>query len=81
MKQIALLGSTGSIGIQALHVISQYPQLFRVQSLTANRQFRELAMQARKFKPSKVAIGDKSCYNELKAELVDLDRSEERRVG
>lgn len=73
MKQIALLGSTGSIGTQALHVISQYPQRLRVQSLSANIQFKALAMQARRFKPSKVAIGDKSCYNELKAELADLD--------
>lgn len=69
MKRIALLGSTGSIGTQALQVIASFPQRFRIHSLSAHRQVAELAQQARLFLPSVVAISDESCYNKLKAEL------------
>lgn len=73
MKQITLLGSTGSIGTQALQVIASYPDRFCVRSLSANRQVRELATQARQYRPAAVAIADESCYNELKAELSGYD--------
>ncbi|MDW7650602.1 MAG: 1-deoxy-D-xylulose-5-phosphate reductoisomerase [Bacillota bacterium] len=69
MKKISLLGSTGSIGTQALQVIAAYPERFSVRSLSANRSVESLIMQARRFRPAKVAIVEKSCYNKLKAEL------------
>ena len=72
VKQITLLGSTGSIGTQALQVIDTYPNRFRVRALSANRQVKELAFQARQFRPDMVAIADDTCYNELKAELSGL---------
>ena len=72
VKQITLLGSTGSIGTQALQVINTYPNRFRVRALSANRQVKELSFQARRFRPDIVAIADDSCYNELKAELSGL---------
>lgn len=73
MRNIALLGSTGSIGSQTLQVIEQNPQSFCLHSLAANRQAGELAGQARRFRPKRVAITDKSCYNELKEALQGLD--------
>jgi 1-deoxy-D-xylulose-5-phosphate reductoisomerase len=73
VKKITLLGSTGSIGTQALEVIAAYPERFAVRALAAGRRVRELAQQARAFRPAAVAIADESCYNELKAELSGLD--------
>jgi 1-deoxy-D-xylulose-5-phosphate reductoisomerase len=73
VKMISLLGSTGSIGTQALDVIAAYPDKFSVRALAAKRQVKQLAEQARRFKPSVVAIADESCYNELKAELSGLN--------
>jgi 1-deoxy-D-xylulose-5-phosphate reductoisomerase len=73
VKQITLLGSTGSVGTQVLDVIAAYPDRFCVRSLAARRQVKLLAQQARLFKPAIVAIADESCYNELKAELSGLD--------
>ena len=52
-KQIAILGSTGSIGTQALKVIEEHPDLYEAYALTANNQVELLAEQARKFMPSK----------------------------
>ena len=72
MKRITLLGSTGSIGTQALQVVASYPERFRIHSLSAHRQTAMLARQARRFLPAVVAISDESCYNELKAELSGL---------
>ncbi|MCW3490851.1 1-deoxy-D-xylulose-5-phosphate reductoisomerase [Dethiobacter alkaliphilus] len=73
MKNITLLGSTGSIGTQALQVIGAYPERFRVRSLAANTSVEQLAHQARRFMPDMVAISDVSCYNELKSALADVD--------
>ena len=73
MKNITLLGSTGSIGTQALQVIAAYPDRFRVRSLAANSSVKLLSEQARQFMPSMVAISDVSCYNDLKVALADLD--------
>ena len=69
MKRITLLGSTGSVGTQALQVAASFPERFRIHSLSAHRQVAKLAQQARLFLPAVVAISDESCYNELKAEL------------
>ena len=55
-KQIAILGSTGSIGTQALEVIAEHPDLYEVYVLTANNQVDLLAEQARKFHPEAVVI-------------------------
>jgi 1-deoxy-D-xylulose-5-phosphate reductoisomerase len=72
-KKIAVLGSTGSVGRQALNVIKDYPQRFQIISLSANSQVKLLAEQARMFCPRKVAIADASGYSELKSELAGLD--------
>ncbi len=71
-KQIAILGSTGSIGTQALEVISENDSLFEVYALTANNNVDLLIEQARKYKPEMVAIGNESHYLTLKNALSDL---------
>lgn len=70
-KQIAILGSTGSIGTQALEVIEEHSDLYEVYCLTANNRVKELAEQARKFKPAAVVIANESHYEELKSMLAD----------
>ena len=72
MKWITILGSTGSIGTQALEVIAVYPDLFRIYALTAGRNVSVLIRQARRFKPQKVVIADESKYAELKTALAGL---------
>lgn len=64
-KQICILGSTGSIGTQALDVIEQHADLYEVYCLTANNRYEELAVQARKFKPAAVVIANESLYEPL----------------
>ncbi len=71
-KQIAILGSTGSIGTQALEVIEEHSDLYEVYCLTANNRVNELAEQARKFRPAAVVIANESRYDELKALLSDV---------
>lgn len=64
-KQIAILGSTGSIGTQALKVIEEHPDLYEVYCLTANNQVELLAQQAVKFKPAAVVIANETHYDRL----------------
>ena len=64
-KQICILGSTGSIGTQALDVIEQHADLYEAYCLTANNRYEELAAQARKFKPAAVVIANESMYEPL----------------
>ena len=71
-KQIAILGSTGSIGTQALEVISENDSLYEVYALTANNNVDLLIQQARKYKPEMVAIGNEDHYQKLKSALSDL---------
>lgn len=71
-KQIAILGSTGSIGKQALEVIEAHSDRFEVYALTANNQVDLLIEQARKFLPEAVIIANKSHYNKLREALADL---------
>ena len=71
-KQICILGSTGSIGTQALDVIAQHPDLYEVYCLTANNRVAELAQQARRFKPAAVVLANEERYAELSAMLADL---------
>ena len=61
-KKIAILGSTGSIGTQALDVVSQHPDLFEARVLTAGRRADLLIDQARRFLPDAVVIADESQY-------------------
>ena len=64
-RQIAILGSTGSIGTQALQVIEEHSDLYEVYCLTANNRVEELAAQARKFQPAAVVIANESLYCKL----------------
>lgn len=71
-KQIAILGSTGSIGTQALQVVKEHSDLYEVYCLTANNRVEELARQAREFNPAAVVIANEDKYEELKQLLADL---------
>ena len=71
-QQICILGSTGSIGTQALDVISQHPDLYEAYALTANKRWKELADQARRFHPSAVVIADENYYESLSSALSDM---------
>ncbi|MBL7873950.1 MAG: 1-deoxy-D-xylulose-5-phosphate reductoisomerase [Cyclobacteriaceae bacterium] len=71
-KSIAILGSTGSIGTQALEVITQHPQAFEVEVLTAQNNAKLLIEQAKKFNPNAVVIGKDELYNEVKDALLPL---------
>jgi 1-deoxy-D-xylulose-5-phosphate reductoisomerase len=68
-KRIAILGSTGSIGTQALDVIAAYPEAFEVEVLTAQNNIDLLIAQAKKFKPNAVVIGNEKYYEQLKQAL------------
>lgn len=72
VKKIAILGSTGSIGTQTLDIIDEYPDRFKAETLTANRNWQLLAAQARKYLPSMVVIADEECYAPLRDALADL---------
>lgn len=76
MKNIAVLGSTGSIGRQTLQVIEAYPDRFHVEVLTANNQVELLARQAIRFKPNMVVIANEEKYSEL----TELLRKEDIKV-
>lgn len=71
-KQIAILGSTGSIGTQALQVIEEHPDLYEAYALTANNRVDLLIEQARKFLPEAVVIANEDKYLRLKEALSDL---------
>ena len=70
-KQICILGSTGSIGTQALEVIEEHSDRFEAYCLTANNQVELLAEQARKFKPAAVVIANEEKYDQLTTLLED----------
>lgn len=72
-RRIAILGSTGSIGKQALDVISQHSDLLTAEVLTANTQVDELIRQALLFKPNCVVIGDKNLYPQVKNALSETE--------
>ena len=71
-QQICILGSTGSIGTQALDVIEQHPDRYEAYCLTANNRVDELAAQARKFNPAAVVIANEVHYDRLKQLLADM---------
>lgn len=68
-KRIALLGSTGSIGVQTLEVVAQFPELFEVEVLTAHSNAERLIQQAKQFRPNCVVIVDESQYQQVKEAL------------
>ena len=70
-QQICILGSTGSIGTQALEVIAEHPDLYEAYCLTANSQVEKLAAQARRFRPAAVVIADETHYDRLCTLLAD----------
>ena len=65
MKNIAILGSTGSIGTQALEVIEAHPKLFQVELLTCHRNADLIVAQAKKFKPNVVIVTDEAIYKKV----------------
>ena len=71
-KQIAILGSTGSIGTQALQVIEEQSDRYEVYAITANNRVELLIEQARKFQPEVVVIANEAKYGQLKEALSDL---------
>ena len=74
MKQrIALLGSTGSIGVQTLDIVRENPEQFEITALVANRNWEQLAAQAIEFDADCVVIGDKQYYSPLKEALAATD--------
>ena len=72
-KGIAILGSTGSIGTQALEVISAYPEYFDLQVITAGKNAELLIDQALKYQPNTIVIGDENQYVKVKEALKDED--------
>lgn len=71
-KQIAILGSTGSIGTQTLDVVRNHPDRFEVYALSAHRSIELLIQQAREFHPEVVCIADETLYEPLRDALADL---------
>ena len=71
-KQICILGSTGSIGTQALDVIAQHEDLYEVYCLTANNRVELLAEQAHRFHPAAIVIANEARYDELKRLTDDI---------
>lgn len=71
-KRIAILGSTGSIGTQALDVIAQHPDVFEVEVLTAQNNADLLIAQAKQHKPNAVVIANEKLYQQVKEELIPL---------
>jgi 1-deoxy-D-xylulose-5-phosphate reductoisomerase len=67
MKRVAILGSTGSIGVQALDVVSRFPDRFEVVALCAGRNAAKLAEQVHRFRPRLVSVADASAAHELRA--------------
>ncbi len=81
MKQVTILGSTGTIGVNTLDIIAAHPERFSVSILTAQENVTLLAQQALKFKPDHVVIGNKAHYAELKKLLnhsgIEINAGEE----
>lgn len=73
MKKVAILGSTGSIGVQTLNVIRRHQDLFQVEVLVAGSNAELLVSQAREFNPNVVVIADKAKYSLVNDALADTD--------
>ena len=66
MKEIILLGSTGSVGRNVLDVVSRYPEKFRMKALATGRNIAKLVEQAERFSPDVITVGDAGLLDELK---------------
>lgn len=73
MKELAILGSTGSIGTQTLDVVRAYPERYSVYAISAHRSVDKLVEQAREFKPEVVCIADESLYETLNSKLSSIN--------
>ncbi|MBR5677696.1 MAG: 1-deoxy-D-xylulose-5-phosphate reductoisomerase [Paludibacteraceae bacterium] len=73
VKQLCILGSTGSIGTQTLDIVRAYPDRYSVYALCANRSIDKLVAQAQEFKPEVVCIADETLYEDLKSQLSNLN--------
>ncbi|MXZ00028.1 1-deoxy-D-xylulose-5-phosphate reductoisomerase, partial [Candidatus Poribacteria bacterium] len=76
MKQIAILGSTGSIGKNALSVVETHPDQFKVVGLAANRDVDTLEQQIRRYRPLLVALNDPSAAEILRTRIRDINGTE-----
>jgi len=76
MKKIAILGSTGSIGVNALRVIQANPEKYQVTALAAGKNIRLLLEQIKRFRPLAVAVMEETAANELKAQMTNSGRPE-----
>ena len=76
MKKIAILGSTGSIGVNALRVIQANPEKYQVTALAAGKNIRLLLEQIKRFRPLAVAVMEETAADELKAQLTNSGRPE-----
>lgn len=72
MIKLSVLGASGSIGRQALDVADWQQDRIKITALTAGSNWQLLAQQARKYRPSLIAVADETCYSELKAAVADL---------
>jgi 1-deoxy-D-xylulose-5-phosphate reductoisomerase len=77
MIGVTVLGSTGSVGVSTLDVLSRHPERFRVVALTANRNAASLADQCRRYRPAFAAMADAGSARELRALLQDMPRAPE----
>jgi 1-deoxy-D-xylulose-5-phosphate reductoisomerase len=73
MKRIAILGSTGSIGVTTLDVVVRFPERFEVVALAAGRNVGRMAEQARRFRPRVLAVGDAAAADALRREVPEFD--------
>ncbi len=71
-KQIAIIGSTGSIGTQALDIVRSYPERLKVTALAAGRSVSKMEEQIREFSPELVCMWDEAAANDLRARVKDL---------
>ncbi|MGB2629745.1 MAG: 1-deoxy-D-xylulose-5-phosphate reductoisomerase [Candidatus Omnitrophota bacterium] len=69
MKNIVLLGSTGSVGRNVIDVVRRYPDKFKIKAVSSNKNASLLAEQAEEFRPDAVCVGDERCYPELKGKV------------
>jgi 1-deoxy-D-xylulose-5-phosphate reductoisomerase len=81
MKGIAVLGSTGSIGVSTLDVVGRHPERFRVVALTAHRNAERLAEQCRRFRPAYAVMVDPAAADRLSRLLADMPDAPEVRSG
>ena len=65
-KKIAILGSTGSIGKSLINIVKENKNEFKIELLTANKDYKNLLKQAKKFKVKNLIITDKKSFNKLK---------------